>query len=349
MIQIFEHYIQKYQNILFFFVQFKQFCNKRMNVQEEDRYPVIGGLIIFISSFGVAGNVITLILMKKNQTFRDVKSQARLFLGNLAAVDLLNSILALLSGLGYINKDMIMRDHQILCYLTGYARNILPYIAVCSMTLLTANRYYTTISVERAEQWFQRKQAWICIICTWISLLLPSFVVVVVKSNVKAVFKAENGLCAIDIPSMRYIRYINVSLCTLCLLYMIFMNSRIWLFIRRYNRRIRDTKVINKLLCNGRNKKITVIVSVIFISHIICYLPLMVTSILKSAGFLIERTFWRPLAYFFYDVNHVNNVFIYGIMDKVYRTNVKRLFCSRNGASRVHPEVKLAVSSVKIV
>ena len=304
-----------------------------MNVQEEGHYLVIGGLTIFISAFGVVGNIMTLILVKKNQTFRDV-NQARLFLGNLAAVDLLNSILALVSGFGYINKDIIAGGHQVLCYFTGYARTLFPPIAVFSMTLLTVNRYYTTIKMEMAERLFRRKQSWTFIIFIWMALILLPLIVIATTSKTSPVFDTEKGLCAIQTTTAKYFQIINGSLSSVCLFAMLCMNLKIGLHIRKYNNRIRDENLINDLVHQERNRKITTIVSVIFVCYIICYAPVLIVNIFSLMGDSVKGTILPPLAFLFFNINYVNNVFIYGIMDKIYRKNCKELFCKCNAIMR---------------
>ena len=63
-----------------------------MAAKEDEYYPIFGALYILIAVLGVSRNIITLILIKRNETFRDT-NYGRLFFGNLAVADLLNSIL----------------------------------------------------------------------------------------------------------------------------------------------------------------------------------------------------------------------------------------------------------------
>ena len=299
--------------------------------------PIIGALMIFTSLLGVAGNTITLTLIIKNRTFRNV-NQARLFLANLAVADLLNSILAMFSGLGHVDKRTIMSDHR-LCYFTGYACVLLPYLALFSMTLLTMNRYYTMVDYQKARKLFGQNLSHRYIIPVWIFPLLIFLIFGITNSDVNQNSKYLWGLCVVDNARIRTVTMVMSTLGVICLIFMCFVNFRIWLHLRRYNRRIRDESIISNLESSSRDKKITKIVSVIFLSFMILYIPITVEFIVTRVIRNEEQPSLSLVSYVLLNMNYVNNFFIYGVMDKVYRRNLKKLFCKERikQVSQVRP------------
>ena len=296
-----------------------------MGVKEDEYYPMFGFLFVLVAALGVSGNITTLILIKKNDTFRDT-SNGRLFLGNLAVVDLLNSILALFSGLGYINKDIIMDSNVKLCYLTAYSRWSLPYLAVFALTLLSINRYCITLHHNRAGRFFERKMSWMYVLSSWLVLFLPFLVLPFLDTNTTPTFQNDRGLCRVTLAPFFSV---NFYLSFLCLLSMFYFNTRIYFRIKRHNRSVRDKNIINRFEYVERNKKVAKIVLAMFISYVISYVPVIVRGIYLpttgNAGSLLS-----PLAFLFNNINYINNVFIYGFMDKTYRRKLKKLFCKNS-------------------
>ena len=293
----------------------------------EEHQLVPGVLMILMSSIGITGNILTIILVKNNQTFRYV-NQARLFLGNLATVDFLNSIIGLLSGLGYINRSILMSDHKELCYLTAYALMVFPYLAILSMTLLTFNRYFTTVHYSKAERLFHGRKTWLFILAIWALLLLIACIHVLMNSGTEPEFRLEQGLCttAANINSKsRWFFTLVGSLSSICLILMLYFNVKMCIIIHKHNRRIRNQNAMRESVVVDRNRKMTQITIVIFVCYMICYTPVTIYSAFSHTD--SQRKISFPIVFLLQYINYVNNVFIYGAMDKNYRRNVRRLFC----------------------
>ena len=295
----------------------------------KEQRPAIGILMILISILGVVGNTVTLILIIKNRTFRNV-NHARLFLANLAVADLLNSILAMFSGFGHIDRKIIVDDHKRLCYSTGYAVMVLPFLTVFSMTLLTMNRYYTTVNNQKAKKLFKQRLSFIYIISIWIFSGLFFSIFGLISPKVRPIFKVGQGFCVLGNRNATTSMAIMGTLGSACLLCMCCVNFRIWLHLRRYNRRIRNNSIVNSLESFSRDKKITKIVSVIFLSYITLYAPIIIKGIVVRMSGKEKVSIWSTIPYVLLNMNYVNNFFIYGIMDEVYRRNLRRLFCKGN-------------------
>ena len=298
--------------------------NVEGNVEDKEQQPVIGGLLILISLLGIAGNIATLILVRENQTFRALR-QGKLFLGNLALADLINSALGLVSGLGCIDKAIVMAGKKQLCYLTAHAKMSLPFLAIFSMTLLTMNRYYVIVNLQKAERLFKGRQPWIYILTVWIFPILMSCIPIAVNSGAYPALKVEKGLCSIRNETTKWYTGLIGALTTIALLAMFYQNFKIQLEIQKCHRRIRDENTDQNSVFIQRNKRITQIVLVAFVSHIICYTPILIVG--ASLWNKRQTTGLYPYAYLFLHTNYANNVFIYIVMDKGYRRTLKKLFC----------------------
>ena len=302
-----------------------------MSMNHKEQLPLSGAFLILISVFGITGNTLTLTLVKKTKTFRKI-NQARIILGNLALVDLLNSALGLISGMGYINKSILMSGNMELCYITAYATTILPYLSIFALTLFIINRHYTTVYQKEAKRLFSSSKTWLYIIIIWGFLMLMTFIEILLSSGINPVFRTEQGSCKHEYNASRsaksrpnwYFPLVG-SLSLICSLLMFYLNARICITIRKHNKRIRDQDVIEDAVFVERNRKITQITLVIFVCYIICYTPIVIHSLLSLKKNLTQFSY--SFVYLFYNINYVNNVFIYGAMDKVYRRNVKRIFC----------------------
>ena len=303
-----------------------------MATKEDEYYPIFGVLFVLIAALGVSGNIITLILIKKNETFRDA-SNGRLFFGNLTVADLLNSILAMFSGLGYMSKDIIMDSNLKICYLTAYSRRFLPYLAIFALTLLTINRYCITLHYKKAGRFFRRKLSRMYVISSWLLLFLPFFVLQFLDTNTTPTFQNDRGVCNVTLEP---ISSVNRYLSSLCLFSLFYFNTRVYLHVKRHNRSVRDKNLIDNVEYVERNKKVAKIVLVIFISYVICYVPVMIRGIFLSAK-VHAGSLWSPLAFVFYNINYINNVFIYGVMDKTYRRKLRKLLCKNSVQHEVTP------------
>ena len=202
-----------------------------MAAEQYENHPILGVLMISISIIGLAGNIITLILIKKYATFRDTNN-GRLFLGNLAVADLLNSVLAFFSGLGYISKD-IMGGNLILCYTTAYSRRFFPYVAVFGIALVTINRYCTTIHSNKAGRLFQTKLSWVYIVSCWLVLFVLFMAALIINADATPNFENDWGLCYINFKPMSLV---SISLSLLCLLSLFCFNLRICFYVRHHNK-----------------------------------------------------------------------------------------------------------------
>ena len=82
-----------------------------------------------------------------------------------------------------------------------------------------------------------------------------------------------------------------------------------------------------------RKKKVAL---VIFISYVICYVPVMIRGVFLSAK-VHAGSLWSPLAFVFHNINYINNVFICGVMDKTYRRKLRKLLCKNSVQDEVTP------------
>ena len=67
------------------------------------------------------------------------------------------------------------------------------------------------------------------------------------------------------------------------------------------------------------NEIITKIVAVIFVGYVICNVAILVIANLRRR----INIFWYRFVFVFFNINYVNNVFVYVIMNKNYRKGFK--------------------------
>ena len=296
----------------------------QLEVVEEPQI-LLSVLIFLICFVGVIGNSCTLLIIKKNLAFRDV-DQARLFLANLAVVDLLNSLIAIFHGLGFINKDIFAA--QSVCSLAGYADMFLRSLAVFSLTLLTANRFYTTTKSSVEGHSFDSYSSWLYVIAIWVFALWSCIIFAASDPQHAVMYDPGLGACSFRNVDIRLPLLVFFSLMRYGSMFCIcYFNFKIWLHITRKNRQISEQHVISQQLAIERNNKVTKIVAVIFVLYVIFNVPSAAVSALRGRGIKI---FWLRLAVAFFNINFVNNMFVYGIMDKNYRKSFKKLFCKCN-------------------
>ena len=148
-------------------------------------------LMFLIFLVGVTGNFSTLIIIKKKLAFQNV-NQARLFLANLAVVDLPNFLQAIFSGLGFISKNILVT--RAVCslglFLSGYANLFVRPLASFSLTLLTANRSYAT-----AGHLFEYCSSWLYIIAAWVFSLLTCTIFAASYPHTAVKYEPGQGSC----------------------------------------------------------------------------------------------------------------------------------------------------------
>ena len=116
-----------------------------MESEENDIY--LGIAVMLVSIIGIVGNVITLLILKRDEDFRAMNN-SRLHIGNLAVIDLIWSIRAIWRGIGFIDRK-IAAD-TFLCQITSRIGTIHIPLTYTSHAVLALHRWQSLKALEVA-------------------------------------------------------------------------------------------------------------------------------------------------------------------------------------------------------
>ena len=294
-----------------------------MESEEKDIY--MSSAIMLICFVGIVGNTITLLVLKKNKNFMAINN-SRLHIGHLAFLNLVFSIANAVSGFGFIDKKIIIETF--LCTFIARATTIqIP------LTYLT----YAIIAIHRLESLKasggpQQERLgfiyrWHSIAAIWISSVIISCFININKVIGPIVYHPSLGSCGGTGPIMTGIMAsASILGTTVVLISYVKIFRLVKLNNLQIRNRIESTDATERVL-GKRMAKITKMLFIIFVSQVVSNIPFTVVSILKKR--FIINSIWQSVTFLIIFTNHANNFFIYGLLDKEFRAQVKNL-SSRN-------------------
>ena len=289
--------------------------------------PYLGSIAILLSLVIFVGNLITLLIIYQNRVFRN-SSGARIALGNLALADLLCSSNCLASGIGYLNIQTIQSD-DFLCILEAKKRYILQHVSFFALAVITINRYVVVVNGKRTHAYFR---TWLYTISSWVFVI--TMLIIFDLTHLVSVHYLPNldGACQVIVTP--FILYMTVAT-TIIPAYglIIFCYVKIYRKVREHTRRVEDSLRSTNTQKERRVGKIVLMVLTLFG---VSYIPLVITFVIMQMmlGYAVP-TFWTRLTYIIYYTSHANNIFVYCIMDREYRSELKRLFRFRQRVNSV--------------
>ena len=134
-----------------------------------------GATVIGIILTGVVGNLLTLFVFIRYDPLRDVTG---MFLANLAAADLLQSIIGMpLIATSAFREEWIFGDT--LCTLSGMSNSLFCITSVLTLTAVSVDRYLAIVHPFEYQIWLTIKRAKVVLLCIWlqalVAALLPVF------------------------------------------------------------------------------------------------------------------------------------------------------------------------------
>ena len=290
-----------------------------MGKNSEETNAAIGIPLVIISVIGIFGNLSTLIILWKNEIYQD-RNQTRTFLAKLAFVDMMSSVNSMIQGVGYANVQWVQQIMP--CYYVAYTHWFLRGMSLFAITSFTVNRYYTIVKRNMAGNIFNKCNTWIYIIGEFIVSGVGNLMLIFVSA--KPTYEKVFGSCLFSEVKMS-LRLCVISMVAVpCIFAMIYCNVSILVFARRHNKIAKGLGISDTAVQN-RNRKMTRMVSIIVLTFLLCWMTGMAAIITKGTVSLIVGRTLRLL----HNLNHVCNFFVYGIMDKKFRIQVKKLFCSK--------------------
>ena len=278
--------------------------------------PYLGGLWLFICLFGIFGNILTLIIISKRETFKK-KNKLRIFLGNLAVADLISCVILVPTALGYIDNKS-MRSTAI-CYFMAASRRPVFVSAYLSLTVLSLNRYYIIVNESKAITLFTNRKCWIYIAGIWIVSFLSALIPFLYGAQTS--YEYVMASCVFDESVSLAVTLITVIV---CIIIMTYCNVTMWFSIRNYNRSMVDRNMIDAAVSRARNAKIAKMVSMVTVMFMISYSLFLIVFLITKV-FVQDQVVWIRIMFILSVANFANNVLIYGIFDKSYREEAGRI------------------------
>ena len=277
---------------------------------------------------GFLGNIITLLVIFKGTAFRTV-GEGRLFLANLAVVDLLGSIQSLTSAIGYIDPDWI-KNNQIFCEFEGGHRWFVGLLTTSSLMILSVNRYIAAKFPWKINTIFSLQNSCITICASWVFCMLITLSLKLVDPQ-PASFRQFEGSCLLQTNTTTALVLMGSIFfpftTTIC-----YCNMAIQKIVRGRSNRIVNKTIPSENTLQHRNLRLLKIALVILFSYLVTNTPIPVCMI---TDFILGKPIplvWYRFCKTLVMMNHAVNIFIYAVIDKAYRNQVKNLFrrCRRD-------------------
>uniref|UniRef100_A0A1B6DYU7 G-protein coupled receptors family 1 profile domain-containing protein n=1 Tax=Clastoptera arizonana TaxID=38151 RepID=A0A1B6DYU7_9HEMI len=291
---------------------------------------------ITILVVGVVGNLLTIVALLRCPRVRNV---AAAFIISLCVADCMFCILVLpFNASLYIFGKWVFND--ILCTITPMIRYVNVGISLLSIAMITINRYIMIAHYSLYTRIY--KPVWIAcmIIFCWLlsfGMLVPTLLGIWGKFDYESklitctIVKDENGrsaktalfITAFIIPCL------IIIICYTRIFWVVHSSeSRMRKHAAKNPKDINRTSKEKKEAKNRRNEwRITKMVLAIFLSFLVCYLPITIVKVVDSE---VQQPNLHLLATIMLYLSACINPIIYVIMNKQYRQAYKTiLMCSR--------------------
>ena len=294
-----------------------------MNVTGSIKTPFLGSICITFSSFSFLGNIATLIILHRNKAFRNV-SQARLFLANIAFVDLFSALSCLFSGIGFISGESLIKNKS-LCKVEAYRRFISDHMQTLSITLLAVNRYYVMVKIRQSQQIFTKKRSILYILMLWGYSCVSAVVAEIVQPEL-AGYSIVEGTCDISFGPVLLPVIVLGILCP-SIVVVFYCYIKIYKYFRARTQQVNANNLAAQEEVNREDVKLAKIFFVILFFFAISYIFNMSFFIYYVISEKAKSLSWIRVSLLVWFSNCVVNVVLYGLMNKVYRNELIGLFC----------------------
>ena len=291
-----------------------------MDSEENDIY--LGATFVLVSIIGIVGNVITLLILKRDDDFRAMNN-SRLTMGNLAVIDLLFSTGAMISAIGYIDKQIT--SNTFVCKITSRIVTIQVPLTYTSHALLALHRLQSLKAFgghQQARPGFL--SSWKSVVTVWIISLIFACLLNIKQIHGSIKYYPQRGQCEAS-GWLTGTIYGFIAMTSMIIVFTSYL--RIYRLVKSANRQIREqteaTDAGERVL-KHRLKKITKVLFVIFTVLLACNIPYIAVDSL-SEKFHISLV-WQRITFLILMTNYANNFFIYDLMDGEYRKQLKKLF-----------------------
>ena len=295
-----------------------------MKTEENDFYMTLA--LVIICTVGLVGNVITLLILKKNKNYLAVNN-SRLHIGHLALLDLGFSIINSISALGYIDKNIVVGT--IFCNVIARITTIQVPLTFLTHSVIAVHRLQSLLSFgNHSQRHLGFLYKWQSVAAIWISSIIISCFLNIDKVIGSIVYKSAIGTCG-GTGSIKQTVLTLISM--VCIISIFICYTQIYRLVKSRNRQIRDQiEAIDAAdhILKRRIAKTTKMLCIIFGSFVACNIPFIAVISLRRS--ISIDLMWQRVSYLLIVGNYSNNFFVYGLMDKEYRAKVSEIFtCKR--------------------
>ena len=271
------------------------------------------------------GNFLVLWMVCKNKNLRTIPNH---FIVSLALADIMMATFCQPPCLTVLVAGKRTYGNFV-CQLQGYVVAMLSCVSLLTLTLVAVNRYFLIVRPKNYPKIFTAKRTRLMILSIWVlSLLVP---LPYLCSDHRYVYHAGKFFCfqVVEVDFFTLLGYVFVAIPMVVLT---FCYSEVFRALKKHNKRLRSMRRRGDQLTTA--KQITVedinITKTLFLTvcgFVICWTPI---SIVDFIGFAQGSWNLPREAYVMYtflgQLSTVINPIIYGVMNKTFREEYKKLF-----------------------
>ena len=204
-----------------------------MKTEENDFYLTLA--LVIICTVGLVGNVITLLILKKNKNYLAMNN-SRLHIGHLAFLDLGFSIINSLSALGYIDKNIVVGT--IFCNVIARITTIQVPLTFLTHSVIAVHRLQSLRSFgNRNQRHLEFLYKWQSIAAIWISSIIVSCLLNIDGVIGSIVYQSTIGTCDGTGSINQTVLTLISMVCMICIFT---CYTQIYRLVKSRNRQIRD-------------------------------------------------------------------------------------------------------------
>lgn len=280
------------------------------------------------ASFIVAallGNFLVLWIVYKNRNLRTIPNQ---FVVSLALADILMASICAPPCLSVLISGQ-RTFGEFVCQLQGFAIASLACVSLLTMTLVAINRYFLIVQPQLYQRVFTPKKTKIMILSVWlISCMEP---LPYLLSSHRYQYHAGKVFCFqvlhVDFYTLLGYLYVTIPIFVLTSCYF-----KVFKMLREHQARIRSLRKTNK---HSSTRRVSIedinVTRTLFLTvcgFLICWIPI---SIVDFIGFGQKKWALSRQVYLMYtflgQLSTTLNPIIYGVMNKTFRDEYKRMLC----------------------
>ena len=300
---------------------------ERLLAERPQGVAVVESIICTVFLLGaLIGNSLVLWMVCKNKNLRTIPNH---FIISLALADIAMATLCqppcltvLIAGKRTFGKFV--------CQLQGYAVAVLACVSLLTLTMVAVNRYFLIVRPKRYSRIFSTGRTRMMIVTAWfVSLIEP---LPYLCSNHLYVYHPGKFFCfqVVEVDFFTLLGYLFVILPMTVLS---FCYYQVFRALKVHNKRLRSIKRRGQTN-RSASPKITVedinVTKTLFLTvcgFLICWIPISIVDFIGfgQGGWYLPRELYVMYT-FLGQLSTVTNPVIYGVMNKTFRDEYKRLF-----------------------